>query len=362
MFESGGRRWLFRSEERADWGGKELVCERRGASPGRSSTICWSRCRGTEQRLRLPGDDHLSRWESRPALRRRGGLPRRDRTSWVEGTRTSNDPHPLDDSPPEQIPKNAVRPARGLALVGEAAAGAGGRDVWGRRRWTGKPDADFSVRVLVVPQGLKVELAATDDRAVRPAADADARALVRADHFELWFCAENEHSNECQGKPAQLGVARTAGGGALARWLRPHPRGAPVPAVSLEKDCLAVILPRALVGAEPGPHGWPVLVPLTVAYSDSDDPAAGQQTMVSTATINRAKPESPSLLLFPTAIPRFHAGPGQAAGIRRSDLRRGRGVRRQRGRPRSRAGRGAAQVRRVRRRGGAPPDAGRLLA
>ena len=170
---------------------------------------------------------------------------------------------------------------------------------FGAKRWTGKPDADLSVRVLVVPQGLKVELFATDDRAVLPAADANPRAIVRADHFELWFCAENGPSNACRGEPAQLAVARTTGGGALARWLRPHPRGAPVPAASLENDRLVVILPRALIGAEPNSNGWPVLVPLTVAYSDSDDPAAGQQTMVATAPIRRATPVSPSLLAVP---------------------------------------------------------------
>jgi hypothetical protein len=164
---------------------------------------------------------------------------------------------------------------------------------YGAKRWTGKPDADFSVRVLVVPQGFRVELSAVDDRAVLPTADADARAMVRADHFELWFCAGGEYSSQC-GTPAQLGVARTAGGGAIARWLRPHPAGAPVPTVSLEQNRLAVILPRALVGADVGTE--PILVPLTVAYSDSDDAGAGQQTMVATAPIRRANPESPSLL------------------------------------------------------------------
>jgi hypothetical protein len=170
---------------------------------------------------------------------------------------------------------------------------------FGAKRWTGKPDADFNVRVVVVPQGLRVELAATDDRAVPPAADADPRAIVRADHFELWFCAEGEHSSECEDKPAQLAVARTAAGGALSRWLRPHPRGAPAPAATIEKDHLVVVLPRALLGAEPTGDVQPALVPLTIAYSDSDDPAAGQQTMVATARIKRAKPDPPSLLALP---------------------------------------------------------------
>jgi hypothetical protein len=91
--------------------------------------------------------------------------------------------------------------------------------------------------------GFKVQLAATDDHAVPPAADADARAMVRADHFELWFCRDGEHSPECEETPSQLGVARTATGGALARWLRRPPRPTPVPAVSVEKDQLVVILP-----------------------------------------------------------------------------------------------------------------------
>ena len=51
-----------------------------------------------------------------------------------------------------------------------------------------------------------------------------------------------------------------------------------------------------MIDAVPAEGGFPVLVPLTVAYSDSDDAAAGQQTMIATAAIRKANPKSPSLL------------------------------------------------------------------
>jgi hypothetical protein len=169
---------------------------------------------------------------------------------------------------------------------------------FGGKRWTGKSDADLSVRVLAEASALKLELAANDDRKVPPPPDANPRTIVRTDHFELWFCG-NPQSMECQQTPAQLAVAAASDGTALARWLRPPSGSAAVPAASIEKQRLVVTLPRSLVGALPGRSPSPLVVPFTVAYSDSDGPAAGQQTMVATAPIRNAKPERPSLLSIP---------------------------------------------------------------
>jgi hypothetical protein len=293
VFESNGRRWLYRHEGRADWGGNELQCGQPGGGVVHEDLELrfseQSNISDTTETITFVDGDLVEVDESQ------NGYHDADRTSWIEGTHTESDPHPLDDSP-EDVSQHMLfalpEGSRWWAKVPPAPVDV----TFGAKRWSGKADADFAARVVLVPQGLKVELAATDDRAVLPPADADARAMVRADHFELWFCQDQERSNECRDKPAQLGVARTAGGGALARWLRPHPRGAPVPAVSVEKDRLVVILPLALVGAEPRGPGSSALVPFTVAYSDSDDPAAGQQTMVATAPVKRAKPAPPSLL------------------------------------------------------------------
>lgn len=186
---------------------------------------------------------------------------------------------------------------------------------FGRKRWTGKADANFSVRVVTIPGALRVELTATDDCEALLPGDADARAVVRADHFELWFCAERTSAPDCQQKLTQLAVARTRAGGALARWLTPS--SAPTPDVAVDNNRLIVTLPRGAMGAAAGPLGFPVLVPLTIAYSDSDDAAAGQQTMIATTAISRARPIWSSLLAVADAdrpFPRWHRAKPLAAG------------------------------------------------
>jgi len=295
VFESAGRRWWTRHEERAAFGGEELSCDRK-------VPLTWMKL----QALTLQFLDQSNVPDIKQVITlidgdvvllsdHRAGYHDDFFTNWVTGLNSFHDPHPLDDerSEPEQQPMIFALPEGSrwwpkLPVLRPEIT-------FGQKRWTGKDDADLAVRVVVVPEGLKVELDARDDQRILPAAGADARAIVRADHFELWFCAD-QHSIECGERPAQLGVARTADGGAVARWLRPHPANRPIPAVSVERERLAVLLPRSLIDAVPGPGGFPILVPLTVAYSDSDDASAGQQTMIATAAIKKANPKSPSLL------------------------------------------------------------------
>jgi hypothetical protein len=298
VLESAGRRWLFRRDERADWGGTQLAC-----APGSPK---WDELDGlTLEFVQKDSDvpqtsETITLLDGEPVLLSDDGRGAHDdyTTDWVGGTKEWGDPHPLED---ERLPSQNQHMLFALPEGSRwwAKVPAPPVDVtFGRKRWTGKADADLAVRVLVVPEGFRVELGATDDRAVPPADGADARAVVRADHFELWFCPDFEEASGCKRPPAQLAVARTASGGVLAMWLRPYP-GMPVPAASLDGDCLVVTLPRAFLSAEPKPNGRPTLVPLTVAYSDSDDPAAGQQTMVATASIKKANPDQPSLLAVP---------------------------------------------------------------
>jgi hypothetical protein len=295
VFETAGHRWWTRHDERAPFGGEELHCDR-------SAPLTWMKL----QALKLHFVDQSNVPDVEQVVTLLDGdvvLLSDDRvgyhdafsTNWVTARNTYHEPNPRDDegSDPDvqaiffALPESSRWWPKLPALHTEVT--------FGQKRWTGKDDADLSVRVVVVPEGLKVELDARDDQRILPAAGADARALVRADHFELWFCTE-QHSIECGEKPAQLGVARTADGAAVARWLRPHPSNLPVPAVSVENEHLVVVLPRSLIDAVPAEGGFPVLVPLTVAYSDSDDAKAGQQTMVATALIKKANPKSPSLL------------------------------------------------------------------
>jgi hypothetical protein len=290
VFESGGRRWLFRDEQRADWGGKELRCEPGGGQVWQKDTALEldfsekSNISSTSEAITFVDGELVKVRETQ------SGFHDADDINWIEGTHTWDDAHPLEDSLPGVHQRILFALPEGSRWWGKVPP-APVNVTFGAKRWTGKSDADLSVRVVFVPDyGVRVQLAATDDRAVLPAADADARAMVRADHFELWFCWDIAR---CDERPTQLGVARTAAGGALALWLRPPQVGGPVPPVSVEKDQLVVDLPRDLLGAR---STGPALVPFTVAYSDSDDPAAGQETMVATAPLKKAKPNPPSLL------------------------------------------------------------------
>jgi hypothetical protein len=292
VFESGGRRWLFRHEQRADWRGKELRCELGGGQ-------AWQKDAALEldfsEKSNVSGSSEAITFVDGELVKVRetaSGFHDADDINWIEGTHTWDDAHPLEDSLPGVHQHMLFALPEGSRWWGKVAP-APVNVTFGAKRWTGKSDADFSVRVVFLPDGFRIELSATDDRAVLPAADADARAMVRADHFELWFCWDIAR---CDEKPTQLGVARTAGGGALARWLRRSQVDPPEPAVWVEKDRLVLLLSRDLLGAR---STGPALVPFTVAYSDSDDPAAGQETMVATAPVKKGKPNSPSLLSIP---------------------------------------------------------------
>jgi hypothetical protein len=151
----------------------------------------------------------------------------------------------------------------------------------------GPADSELSARVDLVGPDLRIEMEATDDVA-RPLVDAKANdaAFLKADHFELWFCAAGA-SAWCDKKGArQLGIARTAGGLLHARWL--HPKGnkekLPVVAQGTAKSGLVVALPLAQIrnerGLEPELEGE-----LSVAYSDADVDGKGQEAVIATSQV-----------------------------------------------------------------------------
>jgi hypothetical protein len=304
VFESGDRRWVASHAERAATGGIELRCPEEDG-------LAWSKLTqlslAFSERSNTPDlEEVVTTVDGEVVLlsESRRGHHDDDRRSWVDGTHRWSDPHPEgrdDRSGPTVDRMLFALPARSRWWGKLPAVPA--LVTFGRKRWTGASDADLSVRVLVdgAGQPLRIELAVRDDRTVPPPPDADLRTIVRSDHFELWFCADAD-SIACLQTPAQLAVAATRDGGAVSRWLRPPASGDPAPAVAVENDRLVLTLPRRLIGATAATAARAaaaLVLPFTVAYSDSDDPASGQQTMVGTASIRNARPERPSLLAIP---------------------------------------------------------------
>ncbi|WP_254360699.1 hypothetical protein [Corallococcus exiguus] len=157
---------------------------------------------------------------------------------------------------------------------------------WGKKNWSG--DADAGLKVQWLRKGSTVTLLATlhDDQPV-PAADASAKAILGADHLELWWREPDVDSK----RAVQLGVARTADGKPVATWFQPPGRKdkalpsirwtAPVRfEVDLPVSWL-VPKPRDGVTVHDGDMEPPSgLAAVTVVFSDSD--GKGQETLVST--------------------------------------------------------------------------------
>jgi hypothetical protein len=59
---------------------------------------------------------------------------------------------------------------------------------FGKKSWSGDADASMQVRVTGAGAKIRVSLTIRDDKFVPVPAEADARALLRGDHVEVWFC------------------------------------------------------------------------------------------------------------------------------------------------------------------------------
>ncbi|WP_244219818.1 hypothetical protein [Corallococcus interemptor] len=157
---------------------------------------------------------------------------------------------------------------------------------WGQKNWSGAADADLKAQWL--RKGDTVTLLATlqDDQPV-PAVGASAKAILAADHLELWWLEWKEGTP----RPVQLGVARTVDGKTVATWFQPPSRkNTPLPSVRwTAPDRLEVDLPMRWIvptrldqpatdtGELEPPSGQ---ADFTVVFSDSD--GKGQETLVST--------------------------------------------------------------------------------
>lgn len=155
----------------------------------------------------------------------------------------------------------------------------------------GPTDASLSARVDLVGRNLRVELQAKDD-VIRLPADAKVTdsALLKTDHYELWFCAPG--ADACERKNArQLAVARTAAGPLLTRWLHPKGNKERLPLVEAGGAggaALIVTLPLDQLRHKGSPDAE-LEGELTVAYSDADVEGKGQEAIVATSDFRWGK-------------------------------------------------------------------------
>ena len=153
----------------------------------------------------------------------------------------------------------------------------------------GPTDGDLDVRVRLVKDALEITLFATDDVAIPPTrAGLPTGRFIKADHFEIWFCARKA-TKDCDRRGArQLGIAKTADGKIERRWLHPQRNKEPLPAIAAAPSeaggGLVVTLPLGMIRHD-GRADLYLDGELTVAYSDTDDPAKGQEAVIATSRL-----------------------------------------------------------------------------
>jgi hypothetical protein len=154
----------------------------------------------------------------------------------------------------------------------------------GATHWTGERDA--SLRVAALAQGtdaVRLRIQVRDDVAVPATSALSDRALLGTDHLELWWAVPG-------GQTRQLAVARTHEGSLFARWLHPEGLTEPLPSLAFNGGAFLVDLPLSSLGVKQPEGAWETR--LTVAFSDSDAPGAGQQTLVATSSLRWNAPET----------------------------------------------------------------------
>jgi len=202
----------------------------------------------------------------------------------------------------------------------------------GRASFSGPGDAALAVSARHVEVGVALRIEWTDDVTVPVPREAQDAAFVAADHLEVWLVPRPEGRDPRKARPVQLGVGRRADRSLDVRWL--HGTGPDV-SVSAADGGVEILLSKEFLG--PGfywqvhhPHdgGWPeanawtsdeatwlaaqatccgqevgwqafrfASWPLTVAFSDSDDPDAGQQTLLATSELTWGDPYTFGLLM-----------------------------------------------------------------
>jgi hypothetical protein len=165
-------------------------------------------------------------------------------------------------------------------------------------------DADLAAQVLDKGKGaVQIVVDVTDDRVVPVPAGADARRFVRGDHLEIWL-ADPDSSTVNR----QLGIGLLADGGADVRWLLPKDYKEKTPPVRRSGSHVEIDLSAAALGVAGDKDfvNGRGSVPLTIAFSDADDPAAGQQTVIATSPVRWNRRDTFSRLhCFPGKNRRF---------------------------------------------------------
>ena len=142
-------------------------------------------------------------------------------------------------------------------------------------------DADLAVHALEMGKaGVQLVVDITDDRVVPTPARADARRFIRGDHLEIWLAdPTSETANR------QLGIGLLADGKADVRWLLPKGATEKTPPVRRTGSHVEIDLSLATLGLDASSLEGGHTLPLTVAFSDADDPATRQQTVIATSPV-----------------------------------------------------------------------------
>jgi hypothetical protein len=159
---------------------------------------------------------------------------------------------------------------------------------FGERNRQGPADADIAVHALDLgKEGVRIVVDVMDDRLVATPAKADARALVRSDHLELWWVPRDASVAR------QLGIGMRADGSADVRWLLPAGAKERTPVVRRDGQHFEIELSAAALGFradKPERPEWDL--PFTVAFSDTDTPGAKQETVVATSAVRWNRSET----------------------------------------------------------------------
>jgi hypothetical protein len=172
---------------------------------------------------------------------------------------------------------------------------------FGEKNRQGPADVDLAVSALDLGKaGIRIVVDVTDERLVATPVKADAKALVRSDHLELWWVPADASLAK------QLGIGMRADGSADVRWLLPAGANEKTPAVRRNGRHFEIDLSSATLGLDPAKPNTARDLSFTVAFSDTDTPGAKQETVVATSPVRWNRRETfGQLMRFQSASRRF---------------------------------------------------------
>jgi len=178
----------------------------------------------------------------------------------------------------------AKNPSQGLGDLPPAKTWV----TFGKKAWSGPSDASINVKVAAVKGKFRISISVTDDKHIPVKVDADAAALLRGDHIEIWYDgpADNSRTTETQVRQFGFAIPEKASPPVKPLWLfPPRTKGSPPAQVLASDGNIMVELDMVALGVKDISQRHEI--PFTVVFSDSDDPQAGQQTLVATSQLHR---------------------------------------------------------------------------